>query len=324
MFILNKISDFSIRLIGTGDISMQRNLKHYSTPRNSITFLLSLSLLSGFSPVVAQQNPPQNSVIQSQQTREFNRTVTLFNILLGVLVLLLVIAIATLFATRRKVIKQLAEVVKTNFHELDALEKKLAEANKLVESTIVSVQDTADELNIDADELHQEITAQKEHLSKHLAELTRSKQQLLTNLETQINRAKHTLEESETNFAELLQELQNDAQKQHFLILKDLTQLKAELPQELTILQQRKDEVVESLKQSESKFIKALNQLQVKTEERQQSIIQNLEKIGADFPTQLETDLQGKKDEILQNIQQLEAEFAEKLKKLKFSKIFNN
>ena len=285
-------------------------------PTHLITFLLSLSVLSSLSPVLAQQTPPQSSITQTEASREFNRTVTLFNILLGVLVLLLVIAIATLFATRRKVIKQLAEVIKTNLHDLEALEAKLAEANKLVESTIVSAQDTADELNIETEDLHQEIATQKEQLSKHQAELTHSKQQLLTNLETQINRAKHTLEQSETVFAERLHELQNDAQKQHFLTLKDLTQLKSELPQELTVLQHQKDEVVASLKQSESKFIKALNQLQVKAEERQQLIIQNLEKLGADFPTRLETDLQAQKDEISQNIQQLEAEFTDKLKKL--------
>ncbi len=235
---------------------MKRKPTHLIS-RSSITFLLSLSLLSALSPVLAQ-NPPQNSVVQAQANRDFNRTVTLFNILLGVLGLLLVIAIATLFVIRRRVVKQLAEVVKTNLYELKELEKKLAEASIAVENTIVSAQDTADELNSDADDLHQEIATQKEQLSKHQAELVRSKEQLLANLEAQINRAKYTLEQSETSFAERLQELQNEAQKQHFLILKDLTQLKAELPQELTKLQQQKDEVVASLQQSESKFIKAL------------------------------------------------------------------
>ena len=65
-------------------------------PTHLITFLLSLSVLSSLSPVLSQQTPPQSSITQTEASREFNRTVTLFNILLGVLVLLLVIAIATL------------------------------------------------------------------------------------------------------------------------------------------------------------------------------------------------------------------------------------
>ena len=88
-------------------------------PTHLITFLLSLSVLSSLSPVLAQQTPPQSSITQTEVSR-FNRTVTLFNILLGVLVLMLVIAITTLFATRRKVVKQLAEVIKTNLHDLEA------------------------------------------------------------------------------------------------------------------------------------------------------------------------------------------------------------
>src|SRR6476646_8646359 len=77
---------------------------------------------------------PSNSVVAEQVQAEVNRTlgkaITLFNVLLGVLIVLLGTAIATLWFLRRAVITEIATRAKEQLETLGTLEEQVTKATE--------------------------------------------------------------------------------------------------------------------------------------------------------------------------------------------------
>ena len=169
------------------------------------TFLLSVGIASaaikpntlqptGASIQLAQAQPELEQLrqerqvqqqVQAEANRIFNRTMSLFNILLATLALLLAAAIVALILLRRSVIREVAEIVRANLKELGELEVKLNTANQKVDNILKEAEDIVDDINDEAGNLQQEINVKRQGLSELQSELSQSTQQVLADLDSQ-------------------------------------------------------------------------------------------------------------------------------------------
>ncbi len=137
------------------------------------TFLLSVGSANALSPqsqvpaspptaILAQarqelQQQREQQQFQAEANRILSRTMTLFNILLAILVLLLATAIIALFLLRQAVIREVSGIVTARLKDLGELELRIADANQSVQKILQASEDTVDELDREAADLQQEI-----------------------------------------------------------------------------------------------------------------------------------------------------------------------
>ncbi|HLO50631.1 MAG TPA: molybdenum ABC transporter substrate-binding protein, partial [Kamptonema sp.] len=166
----------------------------------------------------------QNRILertQAENVRSFSRTTTLFNVVLVAMAVLLATAIAALLLLRRAVMREIADMARSQLNELKGLDLKIAEANQTVQKLLEKAQDIAEDLEQEQLNFQEEIDVKKEKTSNLFSEV-------LGDVREQTNASLLNLKKSETEFAARLVEIESNIQKQGGLILENLEKLSLE------------------------------------------------------------------------------------------------
>src|SRR5579883_64158 len=130
---------------------------------------------------MASSGQPQAAVDQS-----LTRMTTLFNILLGILIVLLGATIGSLWLLRHAVIQEIATRAKEQLEGLQELESQIAKTRENAKAILDEMEAIADDAADDADQFQQDIAKERDTLSRLVAELAQSKTQMIAELEAQL------------------------------------------------------------------------------------------------------------------------------------------
>lgn len=163
--------------------------------------------------------------VQAEAQRTFKQTMTLFNLLLGLLGILLAATLVGLWLLRRSVVREVTVIVKNHLNELGDLEGKIAVANQQMQAVIRETDKIAQDLNAEADDFQDELGTNRDQIGEWLTELSQVRQGALQNFQQETQEVTQEINRLEIEFSKQLADLQNRASNQQDLILQNLDKL---------------------------------------------------------------------------------------------------
>ncbi|MGB5900829.1 MAG: hypothetical protein WBG66_21745, partial [Geitlerinemataceae cyanobacterium] len=140
-------------------------------------------------------------IIREQVQAEVAQTKAVFNVLLGVLGLLLASALVGLWLLRRSVVREVTILVKDHLNELTDLEEKINTADREVRKLLQGSKTLATQFERETETFLREIDRQREAVSGLVADLSHSQQNSLADFQTQAHKARQALVRSQDEFA---------------------------------------------------------------------------------------------------------------------------
>jgi hypothetical protein len=168
--------------------------------------------------------------IQAENLRTYTRNTILFNVVLGALALLLAAAIAALLLLRRAVMREIADLARSQLNELKGLDKKITEANQTVQNVLEKAEDMVEELEQEQVNFQEDLGIKKSKIFNLLSELQ-------IDIKEQTKVEMEVLKKSEVEFVIWLDEIQKNLQKQRDVIAQDLEQVGSEFPHQVLAIQ---------------------------------------------------------------------------------------
>jgi hypothetical protein len=264
--------------------------------------------------------------VQAEANRIFSRTMLLFNLMLGLLAILLGGAIVALWILRRSVIHEVTGIVESHLNELGDLEHRVSTGNRKLEAVLQNTEDLTVELHQEADRFEQDLNHKRDRFETLESELVQSKKQTVAGfqqIQSEVIQAKkqavdnfnqfkselgeskqQTLEDFAKNQAELVESKQQTVDN----FEKTQAELVESKKQALVELEKQLKEAQDSKQKLEEQFAKRLSELQQAAQQQQAEILQGLQQAGkeltADF-SQLKAEVKGNKDSTLKNVKSL-------------------
>ncbi|HEY9893930.1 MAG TPA: hypothetical protein V6D34_00730, partial [Candidatus Sericytochromatia bacterium] len=229
-------------------------------------------------PLAQLQTDTPSAPSQSSSDRSVARITTLFNVLLGILIVLLAATIAALWLLRRAVIQEIATRATEQLEGLQELESQIAKTRENAKTILEEVETIADDVAEEAELFQQDVAKERDTLSSLIVDLAQSKTKTLADLATQLVTSKQALEDVGITLAEQLTSSQS-------------------------VIEQQQSTALEQLAASEQEFAAHLAKLQAAAVAQQTLMIGHLEQLKTDVKPHLDavqSDVQQQKEHTLQ------------------------